>query len=213
MPYRKEFFENFLIRATGRFDLNDPFEVDPSLSYFSEMWFRAQNFSLGKSKSEIEESLKQKAWNSTWRSMKNPEFDKHGVICLSAKTDNLLMWSHYANSHYGMAVEINTEHEEFKKKFISNDVYIGRIHKVIYSKKRQVKYNGIRAPFLRKSLHWKYEEEYRILLNLFDADEIVISKEKYKEYAEEEKLVGCTTKAFGENSIKVTSCINSGELW
>lgn len=34
-----------------------------------------------------------------------------GVLCLTEKKDNLLMWSHYANSHKGFCIKFDASHE------------------------------------------------------------------------------------------------------
>uniref|UniRef100_UPI0020CD2CC1 DUF2971 domain-containing protein n=1 Tax=Vibrio cholerae TaxID=666 RepID=UPI0020CD2CC1 len=39
----------------------------------------------------------------------------YGILCLSAKEDSLLMWSHYGNSHKGYVIEFDTSHKFFKR--------------------------------------------------------------------------------------------------
>lgn len=38
-----------------------------------------------------------------------------GMLCLTEKEDNLLMWSHYAQNHEGFVIGFDTDHEFFSK--------------------------------------------------------------------------------------------------
>ena len=81
-----------------------------------------------------------------------------GLVCLTANPSNLLMWSHYAEHHFGYVLAINASLWE-----------PGAVDKVTYS--------DVRVPFLgrepkeedahrlvtTKASDWTYEEEYRIL--------------------------------------------------
>jgi hypothetical protein len=86
-----------------------------------------------------------------------------GVISLSPKIDNLLLWAHYANSHKGFAIGFDT-------KSLWGDVG-GTISRVIYQKKYPAivpKLQGrdsveeLMEIMNTKSKHWKYEREIRI---------------------------------------------------
>lgn len=97
-----------------------------------------------------------------------------GILSLTTKFDNLLMWSHYANEHKGFVVEFNSENDFFMLKEEDNYIYKG-IQKVNYSKIRPYKFlikNEWDELFLIKSEEWSYENEYRIIQRLADADEI-----------------------------------------
>lgn len=88
---------------------------------------------------------------------------KLGVLCLSEVPDDILMWSHYSNSHQGVVLEFNKEGLE---------AHYGYCERVDY-KDRMVtlkEYNEInslsesaRLFLLRKSTHWKYEREWRVI--------------------------------------------------
>jgi len=81
-----------------------------------------------------------------------------GVLCLSAKWDNILMWSHYASEHRGFVIE-----------FRGNDSFFDLgLQKVRYSNQRPLLKNkpdgwngGGAELFVTKSTDWAYEEEYR----------------------------------------------------
>lgn len=93
---------------------------------------------------------------------------RFGIYCLSANCTNPLMWSHYADSHRGLVLGIDT------------DLICDSCREPL-----QVTYSSQRAPLnhrfnrdpshyqellialiTTKSLHWSYEQEYRILFEL-----------------------------------------------
>ena len=41
--------------------------------------------------------------------------DKLGILCLSERRDDILMWSHYASSHCGVCLEFDTKRMPFEK--------------------------------------------------------------------------------------------------
>lgn len=82
-----------------------------------------------------------------------------GVYCVSAKRDDILMWSHYADYHKGICLEFNGAAR-----------LMAHAQKVQYSQKRApiVEYyddkeTAMTKALLTKSLHWAYEEEWRLI--------------------------------------------------
>ena len=84
-----------------------------------------------------------------------------GIICFSKRRNNLLMWSHYANGHKGFVVgfdippELTPESVQYQTRRLpwnflpeSNNFAIG---------------SEIKNLILRKSIHWRYEKEVRVL--------------------------------------------------
>lgn len=107
------------------------------------------------------------------------------VTCLSEKMDSPLMWSHYANKHYGFCLEYDFTHSMVNR---YPDLNLAKIMllPVIYSEKRPLLSNAIlnsknalqylktkKLPnevienivygLLFKSLDWSYEHEWRII--------------------------------------------------
>lgn len=85
--------------------------------------------------------------------------EKVGVLCLTTKSDDILMWSHYADAHRGVCLE-----------FEAGDNFAGEAQKVLYSTERVpiVPYvddtaNAMSKALLTKSSHWIYEDEWRYL--------------------------------------------------
>lgn len=84
-----------------------------------------------------------------------------GVLCFSRVNDDLLMWAHYADKYKGFVVEFDSEASEFRN--------LGKLRRVTYSADRPVLDPTAPAriePFLKKSTHWAYEQEFRIVCRL-----------------------------------------------
>jgi DUF2971 family protein len=96
---------------------------------------------------------------------------RFGVLTLTEKPDNLLMWAHYAKSHEGFVLEVDTTHAFFDRPKTDD----GRTHsvgKVEYSQTRPAvaltDYNAVEALFV-KSAEWEYEQEWRMVLPLSES--------------------------------------------
>jgi len=88
------------------------------------------------------------------------DLDKIGVLSLSASSNNILLWSHYAAGHSGICLE-----------FLATETtpFFGRAQQVDY----QVEYPRvylhddpewhIKSFLLTKANAWTYEEEWRII--------------------------------------------------
>lgn len=89
-----------------------------------------------------------------------------GIYSLTTKNSNLLMWSHYANSHRGFCVGFNTE-----KMF---NLVMGTVGPVIYDDKMPfvpmfeegLGIEGVTKLLNTKSKEWEYEDEYRMVKSL-----------------------------------------------
>lgn len=86
-----------------------------------------------------------------------------GIYCLSTIMDDILMWSHYSDAHKGLCLEFDTTKEI---------MLFGQALKVNYSdeypsidviKIAVGKEDEFRKAVLRKSKHWEYEQEWRII--------------------------------------------------
>jgi DUF2971 family protein len=86
---------------------------------------------------------------------------KVGIFCLTARNDDILMWAHYAASHTGCCIQFD---------LTAGDPILRNALPVQYRKTypvvRPIVQHGFRsfAPvFLTKSVHWNYEEEWRVV--------------------------------------------------
>lgn len=82
-----------------------------------------------------------------------------GVLCLSSVNDDILMWSHYADSHRGICLEFDSSSEFFKNacqvKYLSERPRINPF--------RQNEDEMMEAALLSKAGHWMYEQEWRLI--------------------------------------------------
>jgi hypothetical protein len=82
-----------------------------------------------------------------------------GVLCLSEIRDDILMWSHYADSHRGLCLEFDGSYEFF-----------ARAQPITYKSERPT-INAFRdsldkmviEALLTKAQHWSYEKEWRVI--------------------------------------------------
>jgi hypothetical protein len=174
MPLRPEFFDNFLLRATGRFSLNDPFEVLPSVEYFAD--FAKKDIGESRAKQAIEAYISGNP--AQLYKHYSGMLTKHGVISFTEIPDNLLMWAHYADEHRGIVIEIDREHAFFNDEYS----FSGNLHRVLYRKSRLSKFTTYFAPYLYKSDEWQYEKEHRFIVSLAESTKKMIKKEHKEKF-------------------------------
>jgi len=103
--------------------------------------------------------------------------NKTRIGCFSKKSNSVLMWSHYADSHHGICLEFDEERSFFKdvnyaKSKPRLDLYsaVSRILAFDYVGE-VISYNDYKfakkmlEPFFTKSSEWSYEEEVRCVLS------------------------------------------------
>lgn len=77
------------------------------------------------------------------------------ISCFTTDPENILMWSHYANCHRGICIGFDTE--LFNR-------HTTMIEKVTYANEFPKLDSLTNIPILiTKSLHWEYEQEYRLI--------------------------------------------------
>jgi Protein of unknown function (DUF2971) len=80
------------------------------------------------------------------------------------------MWSHYASGHTGFLLGFDSENEFFKHRQGEPDD-IGKLRIVTYNSKRVSDKDPEPDFFFTKNDEWTYEQEWRILRFLKDADQ------------------------------------------
>lgn len=92
-----------------------------------------------------------------------------GVVCLSEINDDILMWSHYADAHKGICLVFDKEIIANDKRFILRKINYRDDNRLIPCKEFYEifgkGYEIYDLLLLTKSLHWKYEREWRILVS------------------------------------------------
>ena len=82
-----------------------------------------------------------------------------GVFCATSNDSNILMWSHYADNHNGVAISFDSDDSFFKKFKVG-------FRKVMYKEDRPTYCvgDGLNYDiFYTKSALWSYENEYRLV--------------------------------------------------
>ncbi len=115
---------------------------------------------------ELSEAIKNRIEIDINMDRNKERFSKYGIYCLSELKDSILMWSHYADDHKGICIEF----ERSPGSILGSDI----IRKVEYKpsapiftyaqfKEMDPKVSA-RSVILTKFEHWKYEEEWRIIV-------------------------------------------------
>lgn len=101
--------------------------------------------------------------------------NEFGILSLSEKRDNLLMWAHYAAGHTGFVLELDGSDEFFKGNFSLPG--FAKPERVEYRLERPrmtvedtSEETSLKEIFFVKGSHWRYESEWRYLKNVNDAD-------------------------------------------
>jgi hypothetical protein len=171
------------IRFTQFFDQNDLYEFSFALLPIEREREQAIQDDYSAERAEMKVSFENK-------------YFQFGMLCLTKNFNNILMWAHYADNHKGAVVGFDISHSFFnsKEKFytftcgeLEEDIDlmgVGSIRPIDYlTTRRQISYGdyyGLEELFFAKSIHWKYEEEYRILKNIYkkEPSKILSSGEK-----------------------------------
>jgi hypothetical protein len=100
----------------------------------------------------------------------------YGVICFSAMDCDPLMWAHYATSHSGLMLEFAADCPLFQGgAFFVVDYHQDR---AIYDPSLPADGKQVVTLARRKSTHWGYEKEYRVVVKLADTKQVTISGAK-----------------------------------
>tara|TARA_Y100000310_G_C20692193_1_gene823064 strand:- start:3654 stop:4562 length:909 start_codon:yes stop_codon:yes gene_type:complete len=191
MPYRKEFFEDPLLRLTPPSGFNDPFDSKPSEEAMAKKLAFLACEDGEECRKPTHELIKKMGpeREDIVRELKNL-----GIICLTEDLHNLLMWSHYADEHRGVVVEFDcsgqwldcTPPVENMSDWVVNEFnpvpvrYSGRRPRAdlddefIYEH-GNVKF--IKNTALVKSNDWIYEKEHRTIIQLSNANVVIVSKD------------------------------------
>src|SRR5574337_63637 len=114
-----------------------------------------------------------KAVNAVYKYQK----ESYRVVCLTAKDNNLILWSHYAKKHTGILIKFNTElitvngvklSERLEKVIYSNDMI--KIPDNFSTLGRDAQQEIIFKNTYRKFTDWIYEEEYRAIVDFDHAE-------------------------------------------
>jgi len=90
--------------------------------------------------------------------------DENGIACFAKDPAKMLLWSYYAEGHSGIAVRFNITLEHLMaRQFIPIEVQYSNDFPVVHFYKAKTQ-EFLRTLFGTKSLAWKHEEEWRLVL-------------------------------------------------
>lgn len=99
----------------------------------------------------------------TLNNIRKESLSKIGVCCFSKNNSNLIMWSHYADSHQGFCLEFDSNFEPFSKNFeVTYKSEIPDINADLLFNE-EVEPEFLQKLLSFKSIDWKHEEEIRVI--------------------------------------------------
>lgn len=226
--------DNELYFASAR-DFNDPFDSTVSLDYgsrsdsehFAIMRKHVEADNPGLTEDQID-SLTRTAYEKglfrdeshtkrTDESWLKYIYEKFGICTLSELRDNILLWSHYADSHKGFCVGLNVIklHEFMRSHFNRTGELLDHLRVIYFGD--YPNYNpleidsNVSAPLClaTKAGDWRYEREHRLVL----IDHI--KPVRLDEGIIDEVIMGC--RMTPQNCTDIMRALRSsgfrGELW
>ena len=173
-PDRVDILKNGRVRFTQAAALNDPFETHPCLTELRKSFedrarrivksvqsrFDAHSIVVGSIM--IPKTVRERV-----AQFQRDLAEEYPMLTLTRKRNNLLMWSHYADSHRGFVIGFDSDNPFFHRE---KPRPMTPLDEVRYSNKRPVMppfeeitpENAHELVFLTKSEHWACEEELRM---------------------------------------------------
>lgn len=175
-PWVERIFSHSELYYASPDEINDPLEFRFKLSFEAteserRMWAvrtiqRQFGLSAGEASREaiaLFQRLDQQP-PSPWQSAAESELQENirrrvAVMSLSEVNDDILMWSHYADSHRGICIEFTASKST---PFFAETVPVEYSDNIpVLSHYRDTQYEVFRASCLVKAAHWSYEREWR----------------------------------------------------
>lgn len=135
---------------------NDPFEfrLQRRIDAIGIADLRQQNTQLADTPDDVLVQMATEAYQA--------EFNRWSVVCFTEVPDDILMWSHYANSHTGFCLGFRGDDDQ--------NILDSGLHQVAYSEvyppldfSRIWHIEGLAKILLTKNIAWAYEKEWRII--------------------------------------------------
>lgn len=87
-----------------------------------------------------------------------------GILCLTVRNDNNLMWAHYADSDKGVCVEFDISRDLDTFCFPNAVTYDDRVKRFNYIRSWNLRKGAdVTEAIFHKSAEWSYEQEYRVV--------------------------------------------------
>jgi hypothetical protein len=102
------------------------------------------------------------AFRRSMNSVKDEVAKNFGVNCFSKNWKNPVQWAHYADKHKGICLGFDIDSKELKKVN-----YVSKRLKPAGTPSEELIFKIFRT----KYIHWSYEEEYRVFIELTDEED------------------------------------------
>jgi len=179
------------IRFTQPDDLNDPYDcipgidVPPDISRFVDavlvrsggIALAPSSLAAARAKTIAQYEADPDALVTKCFEIVRKNLNKIGVLSLASRNDNLVMWSHYAESHRGFVIGLRTDCDPLTKR--AGDVGgEGELRAMKYVTDRLVlpadKVDLPPDTLFRKDTLWSYEGEWRVVRRLTQCDHYIV---------------------------------------
>jgi hypothetical protein len=112
-------------------------------------------------------------WEAHWENFRQSVAEAIGIFSLTEDPAHILMWSHYASEHFGIAVEFDDNHPWFSQRVSPSDD-LRQLVQVSYVQNPHPRtWKQLNADVLyTKRAEWAYEREWRIIRPLQDGTEV-----------------------------------------
>lgn len=176
--YSPLLIENIFVNKTIRFtpvqEFNDPFEALIGMDNIRNWYVRIENgIEPIDAKDKMERS----------KNIRELVLGEFGIFCLSAKHDDIKMWSHYADSHKGFVIKFKMDckfFNEFKENgfgikqvnYKESRFNLSELQEKLELLKKTNQIENINRGILfelvfNKSIVWEHEQEYRLIAPYF----------------------------------------------
>lgn len=164
--FLEELFKKNELWFSSPLSFNDPFDCQINLNTENTVE-EIENFFSGFPVSTYERRLiaedfaqNTEKWHTFMNTNATTAINSNGVCCFSKKEDNLLLWSHYGDSHKGVCLKFNILEDPEFFFFPVNVKYMEEYPAYNHLRNRQQILDSL---MLTKAKAWSYEEEFRVI--------------------------------------------------
>jgi hypothetical protein len=103
-------------------------------------------------------------WDSRLRAAIDARIAQFGVVCLTPRLDNLLMWAHYANNGQGFCIEyeVDWDHQTPDIRYVPVQ-YSSAVPELCFSEAMFTPHQFLQRVIASKHSDWAYEQEVRLV--------------------------------------------------
>lgn len=155
----------------GRITLSNPYKFNDPMDPLLKVWIKLQE-------KDSHNKIDKKLFRAAKTALKNLR-----ICCLSNSSElsnNIpLMWSHYANSHKGIAIQYTINNSAISK--YNDSEHVLKLCRVAYRDHKVMSdYITLDNALVAKSSCWEYEKEHRLIYFTSKSSELYKTKEELR---------------------------------